>query len=124
MQIDRTRFILTCLTTMLVARFALAQEEAFHLKNGAEIRGVLMENDPQRGTLVRLSDGTTRLIPPGELAYSGHLGTGAVRVESDEAGRASIDDGDVGDTPIDVPNLSPGPHEVRVQFRDGRSADQ
>jgi hypothetical protein len=45
-------------------------------------------------------------------------------VQSDEPGRASVDLGEVGNTPVDVPSLSPGLHKVRVEFANGATAKQ
>jgi hypothetical protein len=50
------------------------------LTNGGRVRGTVMEEDPQRGTSVRLADGTVKQLAPSEVKqviYGGHVQTEA-----------------------------------------------
>ena len=56
-------------TVTLLASSALARaDDVVHLKNGGFIRGIVMEEQPDKGVTIRLADGTVRSVPAGDLS--------------------------------------------------------
>jgi hypothetical protein len=60
-------------TATLLAMSALARaDDVVHLKNGGFIRGIVMEEQPDKGVTIRLADGTVRSVPANDLGSVDH----------------------------------------------------
>ena len=98
------------------------EELVVYLSDGGEVRGTLVERSPRAGVVLKLLDGSTRVIPTAAIEYAGRNGTGALDIDAAEPGTVSVDRLPVGHTPAHVDNLEPGEHSVEVQFDAGDSA--
>jgi hypothetical protein len=95
------------------------QVEVVHLKDGGEVRGLIMERSPQTGIVIKLYDNSVRSIPPAAIEYAGRPGTGGLRVDAPEPGTVALDGQEVGRVPLDLNNLEAGSHRLRIKFDPG-----
>jgi hypothetical protein len=95
---------------------ATAPDDIIFLKNGGRVRGTCLEHDPDKGTTVRLFDGSTRRYAPGEVLevrYQAGPTTGATSHRSD------FDSGDTAPRApvvVDAPSQDPSTNAATAAY--------
>jgi len=136
--------LLSC--SLLAASSALADEagDIVFLKGGGRVRGLVVEESPTAGVRVKLADGTIKVVLAKDVDHVEYASAkpaeppppepkpepkpeppallAPLHVESEEPGIVSIDGAEVGPAPIDMKDIEPGKHRIRITYdRGGKS---
>jgi hypothetical protein len=141
---------LIIIVALLAPTAALGQEasDIVFLKGGGRVRGLIVEESPTAGVRVKLPDGTIKVVLAKDVdrvEYSGAKSAAEpapkpepepapspepavelspLRIESAQPGIVSIDGGEVGRAPVQLKDLAPGKHRIRISYDEGGKSEK